>query len=365
MNMISRLLHSVGRDDKRAGRSQSKSLNFRPTVELLEDRSVPSVVSSISSNFNGTAIPAGDDIWFSSVAKVQGVGSSPVTIHVTNQTISFTANSTNYTVAVPDSTVTLTPGATTATATFSSGWDTSVPSHFSGNLFLGGMVFQAVGGLPGGIHNVNWTASFSADTAGLTVNWQWAAAVYTNFASDNSGVNVKAVDDNHFGPYANSDHAGTPENFKDFVVGGATGGGGSNWTGSYSATASVKPDVQTQVTTASLSGFVTDAQGTSGIFGVTIILTQFDNLGNVLATFTATTDANGYYTFSGVPAGNYTVAEDTSTLPSLFMALGSSAGTVGINTDGTSSTPSLISSITLNAGDVGVNYDFTAGPVIG
>ena len=50
---------------------------------------------------------------------------------------------------------------------------------------------------------------------------------------------MKPVDDNQASVYQNSDHAGTPENFKSFVTGGARGGGGSNFTGSYSATAAV------------------------------------------------------------------------------------------------------------------------------
>lgn len=37
-------------------------------------------------------------------------------------------------------------------------------------------------------------------------------------------------------PFPNSDHAGTPECWKSFVVGGAHGGGGSTFTGSYSGT---------------------------------------------------------------------------------------------------------------------------------
>jgi hypothetical protein len=35
---------------------------------------------SITSNFNGTRINGGDYIWFSSVMKVQGLGSDPVSI---------------------------------------------------------------------------------------------------------------------------------------------------------------------------------------------------------------------------------------------------------------------------------------------
>jgi hypothetical protein len=70
------------------------------------------------------------------------------------------------------------------------------------------------------------------------VNWQWAASVYTSFSSDYNDLGVKPVDDNKASEWQNSDHAGTPENYKSFVVGGATGGGGANYTGSYSATGS-------------------------------------------------------------------------------------------------------------------------------
>jgi hypothetical protein len=38
------------------------------------------------------------------------------------------------------------------------------------------------------------------------------------------------VDDKVQNPYLNQDHAGRPENFKQYVIGGATGGGGNNYT---------------------------------------------------------------------------------------------------------------------------------------
>jgi hypothetical protein len=93
-------------------------------------------------------------------------------------------------------------------------------------------------GLPGGIKDVIWQATFSSNTSGLTVNWQWGAAVYTNFSTKYNDLGVKPVDDNKASKYKNSDHAGTPEDFKAYVIGGARGGGGSNFTGSYSATGS-------------------------------------------------------------------------------------------------------------------------------
>lgn len=95
------------------------------------------------------------------------------------------------------------------------------------------------GGLPGGINPVTWQGSFSTDTPGVEVNWKWAAAVYTGFSSDYNALGVKPVDDNTASIYKNSDHAGTPENFRSFVTGGARGGGGSNFTGGYSGTSSL------------------------------------------------------------------------------------------------------------------------------
>jgi hypothetical protein len=63
--------------------------------------------------------------------------------------------------------------------------------------------------------------------------------VYTNFSSNYNALGVKPTDDNDASIYHNSDHAGTPENFKPFVIGGARGGGGSNYTGSYSGTGGI------------------------------------------------------------------------------------------------------------------------------
>jgi len=122
-------------------------------------------------------------------------------------------------------------------------WVTHAPSSglVAGNTFLSGLSYQVPGNLHGGIRNVTWRGSFTIDTPGVRLNWQLAAAVYTSFSSNYNALGVKPVDDNHASKYKNSDHAGTPENFKPYVTGGATGGGGSNYTGSLSATARVGP----------------------------------------------------------------------------------------------------------------------------
>jgi hypothetical protein len=125
-------------------------------------------------------------------------------------------------------------------------WVTTVPlSGLAGNVFLDGVAVQAPtpGGFPGGIKDVTWQGMFFSPTPGLRIQWQWAAAIYrkADFSDDYNALGVKPVDDNQASAYHNSDHAGTPENFRPYVLGGARGGGGSNFTGSYSGTAAFIP----------------------------------------------------------------------------------------------------------------------------
>ena len=207
---------------------------------------LPAVTSQISSNFNGTAIAAGNYIWFNSVFDYTGPTTGPVTIVLQNSIIEFTANSVPYTLSVPDASITLSSSFIQATTTFdtpNNRWVTTAPFGLSGNLFLSGLPFQVPVNFPGGINPVKWTGNFFATIPTACLSWKWAAAVYTSFNADPEALGVKPTDANHSNPYLNSDHAGTPENFKSFVTGGARGGGGSNFTGSYSGTASLCLDV--------------------------------------------------------------------------------------------------------------------------
>jgi hypothetical protein len=195
---------------------------------------------TITSNFNGTPIAGGDSVWFTSVFSVQGLGSQPVTVYFSNSSITVTVNGVPQTVPVPDGQITFSPDTTQATTYFdSTSWITNLQSSgLSGKDFVTAVAVQLPGGgWPGGIQDVSWSGSFTSNTDGLSVKWQWAAAVYTQFGADYNSLGVKPVDDNQGSQYQNSDHAGTPENFKQFVTGGARGGGGSNYTGSYSGTA--------------------------------------------------------------------------------------------------------------------------------
>jgi hypothetical protein len=337
--------------------------SWRADCDVLEDRTTPTV-SSISGNFNGTAIPAGDSLWFSSVAKIQNMPASGTTIDVTNQTISFTAAGVQYSFAVPNSTITLSPSNTDTTLTTDSSGNLSVnsPTNFPGNVFLAGAPVALPSGLPGGVKNVTWSADFTTSTPGVRVQWQWAAAAYSQLAGTDSALNIKPTDGKTVAD-PNSDHAGTPEAFKAFVVGGATGGGGSNWTGSLSATVAVNPGaipppVQSPVT---ISGFVLTGGDGSPEVGVVVTLTGMTAQGPV--TFTTTTDSTGEYSFGlldNIPPGTYTVSEQPPLAPPGEFYNGTNSFAGQIDGSGAFGNPNgdTISSITLNPGDVGTQFNF-------
>lgn len=343
-------------------------------IEQMEDRTTPTV-STISANFNGVHIDAGDTIWFNSAGKVSGLGSSGASIQMSDAKVSFTANGTAYSVNVPNTTVTFTMLATSATTSFSNGrWEITAPPTFNGNVFFGGAGLKAPGGgglvggllgglglsggLPGGISNVTWRANFTSNTPGVSVNWQWGAAVYSNFNSSPATLAVKAVDDPSVDAYHNADRAGTPEAYKAFVVAGARGMGLTNYTGNYSTSANVVPEAPAL---GSLSGRVYEefdgvdgfSAGDAGTGGIEMQLTGVDYLGNQVS-LSVLTDADGNYTFSGLRAGTYTITRIQS---SPYNDGPAHAGTVNGTTDG-SEMANAVSNITLGNGEVGVNYNF-------
>jgi hypothetical protein len=119
---------------------------------------------------------------------------------------------------------------TTATTTFDTvgnQWVTEVPLNRDRNVFLAGVMFPVVGGLPGNIEPVRWSGTFSSDTDRVRLEREWSAAVYTRCNTGLNALGVKPVDGSTCNPYRNSDDAGTPESIKRFVVRGARGDGGA------------------------------------------------------------------------------------------------------------------------------------------
>jgi hypothetical protein len=209
---------------------------------------------AITTNFNSTSIPAGRYIWFNSVfdrGNFSGA-SGTVTFRVTNSVITFTANGQPYTLTVPDSRIQFDASVTSASTRFiNNTWETVIPRSYSGNVFMGGLAYQVPVNLPGSIQNLRWTARISIDKTNISLAWRWSAAVYTSFAP-HSGLNIKPKNGSTQNPYPNNNNAGTPENYKSFLVAGAKGGGGTNYTGSYSSasTATCSTTAQRTVTIA-------------------------------------------------------------------------------------------------------------------
>jgi len=190
-----------------------------------------------SSNFNGTSIADTSWIWFNSHITTASGFTNPVTLFFKNQHITFTSTTTalSYDLLVPDAQITINSSVGTPSTVFSGGtWQTTVSST-SGNPFLAGYSFDVpTGEDPKAANPVTWRGDFFASQPGVSVSWQWAAAVYTTFTNNYNLLGVTPIDG--FGGFSQS---GTPANFTGFVTGGARGGGGSNYTGSNSGTASV------------------------------------------------------------------------------------------------------------------------------
>jgi hypothetical protein len=225
-----------------------------------------SVIASTVTNSGGTAIhydnslPAigsGKYIWFNAVVNnVAGLpASGQVKLYLTNSSIRYTADGTNCTTAspctmpVPNAVVTFNSSTALGTtfSTSSNRWSTSVPkSSLTGNTFVTGVAFQVPSNFPTGIQNVAWSTSFSTDSPGISLQWQWGAAVYSSFSAcyayqnTNSTGACYSTANNPTLPNPNvlgvnpedgtadlngTDPAGTPETYKSSVTFGATGGG--------------------------------------------------------------------------------------------------------------------------------------------
>jgi hypothetical protein len=237
--------------------------------------------SSIASNFNGTSIGSGSTIWFTAAMKLQGLPHTKAHLYLTGSQITFSTSGTNYTVNVPDAVVTFDPNASQATTTYDTGaaqWETTLPLTWSGNALLSAVEMPVGTALSGGINPVTWSGNFASDTSGLTVQWAWSAAVYTSFSTTYGALGVKPVDDNHISQYPNSDLAGTPENEKSYLTGGARGGGGSNWTGSLSGTTSVTPTVSACDGGSCTAATPTPAIGSFAVYATDAILMDANSL---------------------------------------------------------------------------------------
>jgi hypothetical protein len=192
-------------------------------------------IGSIDSNFNSAPIAGGNYIWFNShLTQITYSGEAStapvVALRIKSIQARFTAGGTNYVVTLPNSTLYLTNGLSSPTGGFVNGeWRTSTAktgSHF----FVSGLMWKVPsGGLPGGINPVSMSMEFyTSNTGPITkINWQWGAGVYTQAPTDPNDLGAEVIS------------ASIPTNYKPYLLAGARGGGGSNYSGGWSATKSV------------------------------------------------------------------------------------------------------------------------------
>jgi hypothetical protein len=205
-----------------------------------------SIPGAIDSGFNGTAVTGTGSgpayLWFNSNLSLKKVAAGR---HVMLTNSRVIINGVPY--PVPDATITFANvgcASTTYDGTTNT-WNTTVPVIGSDEIFISGLALP-VTNLPGGA-TVSWEGTFATDQPGICISWKWGAAVYKSWPlngvdPDYNAANIKPTHSDAC-IVVNGDHAGTPESatLKKSLTGGARGGGGSNFTGSWSATATLCP----------------------------------------------------------------------------------------------------------------------------
>ena len=194
------------------------------------------VISPTSWNKFNVPFGAAPVAWVHAQFKPTGVSTTTnSTVHFTG--VSFVLNGISY--PMPDGVVNFDPNApSTSTTTFSGTpgtssalWTTTINPNFLSdeNFFVGAAIPVDPAIAKGGQATIRFTTQ--TDDTDLSFSWQWSAAIYTYWPSDWNQAMIQ--------PYhGNGLHADTPGNtqVQKSLIQGPRGGGGSNFTGSWSAT---------------------------------------------------------------------------------------------------------------------------------
>jgi hypothetical protein len=222
--------------------------------DLIVTAALQSQNVCIRSDFRNVAVAGGNTIWFNSIFKVRDLDGPKQKVNISffNSSFQFqykdaSGNLVSVNQAMPDARILIDPSVSVASTSFDSAnnvWITTIPWDLDDNTFLTGIPWTVPsGGLPADVEPVTVCGTFASDVANLDIGWRWGAAAYSSFSTDNSVLGVKPMDSDHDNPGtpgSNHDRAGTPENFKQFVIPGARSRGGSNFTGSYSGAAEIE-----------------------------------------------------------------------------------------------------------------------------
>jgi SdrD B-like domain len=200
---------------------------------------IPAASEVISpTSWNKFNVPFGGApvVWVHAQFKPTGVPTSASsTAHFTG--VSFVLNGISY--SMPDGVVNFDVNAPYISTTTFSGtpgtssalWTTTINPNFISdeNFFVGAAIPVSPAIAGGGQATIRFTTQ--TDDTDLSFSWQWSAAVYTYWPSNWNQAMIQPF-------HGNGLHADTPNNLQvqKSLVQGPRGGGGSNFTGSWSAT---------------------------------------------------------------------------------------------------------------------------------
>jgi hypothetical protein len=182
-------------------------------------------------SWNGFTAPAGSVVWINAHLDASNVPTNTITT-VDFTGVSLVVNATTY--ALPNGQVVFNPAVSTPTTVVNAdgSWTTTVNPTFNNDIFFDGQAIPVDSNLENGGHgNTGSTLSFSTNSSdsALKFQWQWGAAVYTSWPG-NAAANIE--------PVHGAQQAGAPLNptVEADLIQGPRGGGGSNFTGSWSGT---------------------------------------------------------------------------------------------------------------------------------
>jgi Chitobiase/beta-hexosaminidase C-terminal domain len=182
-------------------------------------------------SWNGFTAPAGSVVWINAHLDASNVPTNTITT-VDFTGVSLVVNTTTY--ALPNGQVVFNPAVSTPTTVVNAdgSWTTTVNPTFNNDIFFDGQAIPVDSNLENGGHgNTGSTLSFSTNSndSALKFQWQWGAAVYTSWPG-NAAANIE--------PVHAAQQAGAPLNtaVEKNLIQGPRGGGGSNFTGSWSGT---------------------------------------------------------------------------------------------------------------------------------
>lgn len=210
---------------------------------------IAQTTSTITSSFNSTAVGGDNWLWINArMTSINFSGASAnapvVRVYVTGANLSFTDTTAgqSYSIPLPNAVLTFSGGILASSVTFgASKWNADFPKPGSTTSatspFLTGLAYQlSPAGISGGISPVSMTALFSTDQAGVSFNWNWSVAAYSQMSSDPNSLGVIAADGAGM-------QSGTPRNVTQYLIAGGRGGGVPNYTGTTTSTLSVTPAV--------------------------------------------------------------------------------------------------------------------------